>query len=431
MSVNIKYSSGARTLQGLTSLDDYSVTFTQTPSNLPGSTTDGVTFDALTKINTYAGAFYNYPFEFTFPFWQSSPTLSVVSGNASISGSQVTATGVGSAVVESSGVYGKRRYSLQMAAGSGYTQTVFNNSYVAGSLSAHIQSNLLSYVNGKTPSNSIVQRFTSVTPAITAAAFQAVKNANLTTGALDLSWLSVRRIYPSNPNWDGGGGFPAAVISKRHIICARHVGAAPRTIFQKQDGAFVQVDLISGDDVIVNGQVTDCKVYYVNADLTGLITPVLFVPTSGAHPFKSKLPMLSTFGNVQNYGVPALISLNNESTYSPVPSATTFYGGQKMLIANFNVYASFSVPGNSNFSPYYYYPFGGDSSSMVFFPINQSGTIRPVLLSSLYTATSGPNYCDPATQASMVALMRTLAVAQGDNFAYDLTYADLSAFTSF
>lgn len=424
-----QYEVGASGVIGLTPLDDYSVQFTKQPVDAPSSTTYGVRLDAITETKTFSASWFNYPFEADSPFDQPDPVVEVLSGPATISNSTVVSTGIGDAVVRTTAAYGVREYTLTMANSGSFTQTSFAGSYVAGSLSADIQNNIRAYIDGRAPSNSIVQRYSSVTPAITAAAFQAAKNPNLMTGNLDLSWLSARRIYPDDPQrWDGGDVFPSAVISKRHILCARHVGASPRTIFQKTDGTFIQVNLISGADLIVGDVGTDCKIYYVDADLSGVIAPVLFAPTTGAHAIQNKLPLLPQWSGLSRYSVPALASMHNPS---PPQSPPTFARGQKMLIVGVVGLSIWGEPFPADLASYYFLPYGGDSSSMVFFPVTQGGVVKPVLVSSMFSAGSGPAYADPSTQTAMIALMRRLAADQGDAFAYDLTYADLSAFNSY
>lgn len=434
---SLKFSSGNKSLKGLAAEDDFKVTLQYSSINNPASSGSGTFRDVLYNTYTYPSSSLVYTIDVAYPITQTKPVITKISGNSTLVDNVLTGTGSGDSVFTVAGLYGTRSYQVINQTG-GYTQnTAVPYSFVSGTLAEHIKNNVVSIFNGKATVQDSVARWNfGVVYSENASGCSATPNSLMAAASLDLSWISFVR---SNGPGDANPGFPCALISRRHIAVANHVGLPSKVIFRRNDGSFVEANIVTGAEVNFNAtdpnSFYDLRIGYLDRDITG-INPVLIFPNSGTHSLPNKLGLVNP--SSYQYKLPSLISLHNDSLYTTgvkPPNGARYYAGPKILACDLSSLGStsrnvkvaeFVQPGLSSLINFYFWPFGGDSSGKVFVPVMQSGVMKCVLVSSLYGAGSGPDYTAFGPQIEVY--MRSLAASQGDNFAYTLTYVDLSAF---
>jgi len=435
----IKHQTGAPQLRGLTKEDDFQVSWDITAVETPAIDGTDVSRDIIYSIYTYPSSQFTYDIKVNFPLNQTDFSIQKISGNSNLVGNLLTCIGSGSSTFEVKCLYGTRRYTVPNMTGGYVINTPVPYQFVNDSLANHITSNVINLFSGKPSNQSAVNRWVDPVYSENASGCSATKNPDAAAFSLDTSWISFLR---SNGPGDKNPGFPCALISKRHIVVANHVGLPYKVIFRRNNGSFIEANILSGVNVSALGDSKsywDLRIGYLDRDISG-IDPVLFFPSKGINSLKNKFGMVNPQPDTL-YRVPALISLNNDSNnsddYKPSNGAR-YFGGPKIMACDlfglsnidFKQYtAFFKESKHFNLKNFFYTPYSGDSSSMVFVPVMQSGVMKCVLISSLWHAGDGPDYSAFSEQIDLQ--MRNLASARGDNFTYSLSYADLSSFPTY
>jgi hypothetical protein len=337
----------------------------------------------------------------------SSVTLSA--GESSLlCGADLIAVFGGDIEMSASGKTGVRKYRKTCPAS---TQTK-RISYTPGSLAAHITSQILGLVAGKSPSSSTKDMFSAANYSY--AALSATPNPSVfctyTSAALSFT--------RDGTNWQ----YPIELISPLHCLCSSHASTWPGAVvvFRTTSGSFESRIIVSR--VIVHG---DATVVQLNAPIT-TITPFATLPAD----WQSYLPCL-TYGT--NHGTPMLARDGNdyqgarnqwEVRWCVAATSLDMPSGLAGGIWNEN-----SFTNRRHISPSDIVDgwggdvIGGDSGSPSFFPIN--GEL--VLVGGQGGDSIGPFF--PALRELINTAMNTLAgTAQGT---YVMRTVDLSGFTNF
>lgn len=270
-------------------------------------------------------------------------------------------------------------------------------SWTANSLGAHIEASIRAMTLNKTAGAATQAVLSSSSGG--ASSPNHIRNTNLFTGALDLTAISIYgTAYSSNM-------FPVVLISPRHVM-AGHAGASPgqQVVFKNSVGAYEVRTVTSQVPVSLN--VGENYVGLLDSDIT-TITPMKLLPTTWA----SYLPTLFELNYICKLPV-----LNKGWTAGDF---IRILRASKIIDYYISSYAIVLEPSNDvEFSSWSSEIVGGDSNGPVFVPING----EPVLLHCMNYSNGGAFY--PANSAAIQTAMTSLGAGT-------LTYADLSAFTSY
>lgn len=357
------------------------------------------------------------------------PTLASLQGNSLIAAAQ----GTGAIAIDSP--HGRK--TLPYAVHAPLAEAAPSSVPLASTFAAHVLANIRGLYAGKPATDATLKRWTALTPGLTAATTTGTRNASWVLAGVDMSWQSVCQSDGAT-SWEV---FGCALLTPRHVLCANHTGLPSRIIFQRPDGTFTEALTVSNLQVpsTVQGAakpgMTDSKIYYLDRAVTG-ITPVLVLPPLAPYT-PSLYPSAIQPVADSNFLTCIEILINGFGPYSAGRKAVAACA--RRLGATVDAIEYFAAPAmalgpllNEQLDPllsaYSVMRTGGDSSSMVLCPVVQQGVLRAALLSCVF---GGADPCLPDMHAQMQTVMRSLAAAQGDNFPYTLSVADLSAFTQF
>lgn len=289
---------------------------------------------------------------------------------------------------------------LRILVDSSTTITYTWNSWTPGSLGAHINSEIRAMIVGKTPGAATQSVLSSTSGGVQLP--NHIRNANLFTGSLDLSAIS---IYNSSYN---SNIFPVVLISPRHVM-AGHVGANPGSQFIfKTPGGSYEIRTVISQSIVPEPTSGVNYVGYLDSEITS-ITPMKLLPST----WEQYLPCLiqdQVFLNfpVLNKGWTEgdfirILNLNKVYTFTEGYPKITYLQGPALDV---------------DIAPWSSSVISGDSNGPVFIPING----QPVLLHCMNYSSGGDFYSDDLTgiQSAMTSL------GSGT-----LTYADLSAFPTY
>jgi hypothetical protein len=335
-------------------------------------------------------------------FVNRSPSVCTVDANG-----LVTATANGIAKVDVVTGIGTRRWEQLMLANQTAVSAPQFQGYVAGSLAKHIVDQMAALISGKVPSDDTLNTFASNRYGINAVningdnqAPDAVWNPNNFAAAIDLTGMTVGTFY--------GGIFPAALVSPRHVIRAKHVSSQGKCVWKGTDGNFYSANIVRSQALT-----GDICVGYLDAAIPATVKPFKVLPSN----YASYLP------SVSKQALPAL--------------SKRYSGGDKLRILEFwimqnqGIYSStFAVNTNSvpvagsQFAPWFSPIIDGDSSSPQWFVINGEA----VILNCLWNPSGGTHYGDyvPQIEAAMNALKDA-----GDGTTYSLLHPTLSSFPTY
>lgn len=289
----------------------------------------------------------------------------------------------------------------------GFSRTFSNNatvvsdeflSWTTGSLGAHIDAAIRTMISGRTAGASTQAVLSSTSGG--AASPNHVRNANLFTGTLDLSAISVYgTAYDSNK-------FPVVLISPLHVM-AGHAGASPgqQIVFKASNGTYEVRTVVS--QVIVANDWGENYVGLLNSEIT-TITPMKMLPTT----WEQYLPNLTQDSLLSR--LPVLNKGWTAGDFIRILNADRAYYWHANLPYSLGLRASTDVEFQSWSSDIV----GGDSNGPVFIPING----EPVLLHCMNFTNGGAFY--PSSSAAIQAAMTSLATGT-------LSYADLSLFPTY
>lgn len=421
---------GSSAMRGVTSEQDFSLTVNENPAIAAPVYSPFVDRDAnfstitgsLTANNFIISVTPSLVFPGTPVFESVTPDTATVDAAGAVTR---VADGDAKILVRFPSPLGVRGVARRMSA-TGSTTAKYFQSFVSGTLGAHVNATMTAMVSGKTPSDTTKNLFTSNNYSLSAPA--AVRNPNVFTGSIDLSAISII-------NGSGSGGYihPAMLISPRHIIGATHYQPGSTVVFMGADGVMQVANVISrqnhvGSALTLSGY-TDIQVAYLDRAITG-ITPFktlpgnwrTYLPTGhrevayGSSEYKTiKLAALtktahnSNGGNADQISITEVIELND-----------TDYGLSAVI---YNLPFATVLPTQAWHSP----TIGGDSGGPVFILVDGS----LVLLMCWWVGGGGTNLADMNVYIN--AAMNSLATAAGDPAAgtYALSHPDLSGFTSY
>lgn len=278
--------------------------------------------------------------------------------------------------------------------------TAFKSWTAPTSLGAHINSEIRAMIVGKTPGAATQSVLSSTSGGVQLP--NHIRNANLFTGSLDLSAIS---IYNSSYN---SNIFPVVLISPRHVM-AGHVGANPGSQFIfKTPGGSYEIRTVISQSIVPEPTSGVNYVGYLDSEITS-ITPMKLLPST----WEQYLPCLiqdQVFLNfpVLNKGWTEgdfirILNLNKVYTFTEGYPKITYLQGPALDV---------------DIAPWSSSVISGDSNGPVFIPING----QPVLLHCMNYSSGGDFYSDDLTgiQSAMTSL------GSGT-----VTYADLSAFPTY
>lgn len=434
MTVAIKYSTNAKILKGVTPQLDFGVSVTPTPLSSGVSNSSGTDQDVTTNVGSYAVSYSNFKINVTGGLPGIIPVLtSVTPGVCSVDQSgNVTWVSDGVGTIE---VYCKN-IGVRTVSGTLQRTTLANlitfSNYVVGSLGRNIRDNMLALISGKTPgvaSQNLYSRnnyyTNSINPNVNGdganQANNVIRNPSAITAGMDISGLSVGTWY--------AGIFPCALISPRHVIMATHVSSQTRAAFLGTDGTIYYADIISRVGLTLNGTDTDICVGYLGTAVPSAVTPFPVLPAnySSYFPTRTKYPNIPVLSKGWTSGDKWRI---HEAYLTPYAQHVNALGNTS---TSYYLRDFLNVPGATpSASPFYswYGPIiNGDSSGSSFLVITQNGVPTPVIMGCYSNPGGALAHCAFITEIE--SAMRSLAAAQGDNFAYVLRKADLSAFTTY
>lgn len=401
--MNITFSESSPRVTGVRPQDNFAYSIVETPLIVSGSTAAGADlYDATTLVTSGAGIKNNCIID--------------VSDSATIPGHTLTSLTPDVCSVDVDGAIawvadGECRIAIDTPVGQKiYTRTMSDtasaitvvDAYKSGSLAKKISDDTDALIAGKTASATTQQLWSSVDYS----AGTGTRNTSNIAAALDLSPISLSnssKFY-----------FPGLLISPRHIVGAGHAQAGSPITFKRADGTYQTVTVVSANKTGNH----DLSVAYLSAAITG-ITPFKLMPSN----WKDYLKSLD--GQSARGKVPVIIRVahNNSGAFSDQISIGELYA----LSAGFDStrFVSINMPTDSPRYSWHTPASGGDSGAPIMLLVN--GAL--ILIAARYSVGGGYALADQA--AEIKARMLALAVAQGDNTAYDLTYCDLSGFTAY
>lgn len=409
------YQEGAPSIRGMTTGEDFSMNVTPANTTVAGATTIVTEQDAVRRYTTLSQVVPGY-------------SISVASASdvvltnltpsvCSLVGSTVQRVTDGVGTIRVQNKYGARNVSLGMTAGS-QIASITVDSFVAGSLAAHLTQNIATMLSGVTAGAATQHLWSSVTFGARASDMAATPNPTRLGQSLDLSFISIGRTGRTDTR------FPCYLVSPRHALIANHTwnGTVGDWFkFRRPDGTITEGQVDSYSRI---NTTTDCCLLHFAADVSG-IAPAKLLPSVWA----SKLPTAkrNAFTLDDSAGcnsfLPAFIVTSNTSPGLSLTqhlqvirvdrlSADPAQSSNRAALGPETVYPAFHSS-----------PYGGDSSSPVIFPIQQGATMTPVLVTGLHGAYTGPNFANSLPQIQ--AAMNTLGAG------HTLQTADLSAFTDY
>ena len=139
-------------------------------------------------------------------------------------------------------------------------------SFKAGTLGAHIQSQIEALVNGKTAGTDTTQRYWTTNNADIDAPI-AVRNPDCFAAPLGLFGMScMKGTWPESQA-------SLSLVTQRHALSAHHFGTSvgERVVFMRQDGTFQEVTVLQKTRIVKQGGAdTDIGLIYFDADVTGI-----------------------------------------------------------------------------------------------------------------------------------------------------------------
>lgn len=230
---------------------------------------------------------------------------------------------------------------------------------------------------------------------------EVVRNPNIYTGSLDLTFLSVM-----NGNSTTHQAMP---ISKRHILTSQHSPTSGKVVWKDSSGSYFSCNIVRGQSVNSGSGPTvyeDLRILYLDQDIPSNIPLMKFLPSD----YKRYLPM--TQGAP---GVPFFVKNSRSSTLWQDTLEVMWSNriSSKTLYLSREPYSGWNTP-----------IIGGDSGSPVFIHIEGS----PVVITPMAHTAGGPMASDFLSEISTVMN----ATKDGaDETVYAPILINLSAFATF
>ena len=298
-------------------------------------------------------------------------------------------------------------------------------SYTAGSLAAHIYQNIAAMLSGKNPSQATMLLYNQNN--YSNQSNNAVRNPNnfVAEAGYDFTGITVATSY-------GGGSFPAALISPRHIICADHVHAQGTCVFLGSDGQYYTATATKYAYVNDSGNTLfDIGVWYLDTPMPAVVRPFKFLPSN----WKSYFTLNSRYSEPTEGFLPCITKSRtaqdgfriNRLQLVVAGDMTPVLPGPHAPPSEDVAYATYGRTAHPSFPSGWFSPIiSGDSSGQVFLPIN--GEL--VLVTSMYNTRGGYNYGEAISYIE--AAMNATALAAGEsNPAYSLNKVSLSGFPTY
>ena len=274
MAINIVYSVGAKIIQGKTPNDTIEFDVIETPLIEGATRTPFINFDinydvvipTVSKNNAVVVP-TNLPIEVIANGVSSNDAI------ATISNPELKIEWVADGAVEfyvGANGWGEKRIIRTMKSDS--TDSFLDaTSFVAGTLSEHIQEQVDALINGLTPGDN-TQKFWAVNN-YNVALPNATRNPNLFTGNLDFSGIV------SMQSDEVDDRYAYALISNRHAVAALHIiplaGVGNTVVFKRTDGTFQTaiVDNVTAVTRLLSDNVSlatpDLAIVHFDRDITG------------------------------------------------------------------------------------------------------------------------------------------------------------------
>ena len=439
--VTFVHTIGAVTVRGKTDLDTIDIEIVETPvGGIPVSnlgTQHDLNYDIVTTEgvkNEFIVNPTNLPVELV-PYYNSSDEA--IASVDSVG--QVTYVADGQVDIFSGAVgWGEKRTTRIMAADADVS-TGDTLSFQAGSLAIHCKNIIEGLISGKVTGD-LYQKFWVANNADVNNP-SAVMNANLFTGGLDFSGMSVMN---SNEPDDR---FAIALVTARHGITAVHVEIAigSEIVFKRTNGTYQKVTVVGKQQitrVVSDGtKLTDVSVLYFDADVTGTtifrtlsltdletyargMTDGKILP-DGKSIIYSSIPVVRKVMHNLAGGWESYLQINHlqstqDSSYTAganegwgvIQNAATVLP-QTVSVETYNIWGRESI--------------AGDSGSPTFMIINTGSGNELILITTQSFAHNGPNISFWANEINEA--MDALAGAPAGTWV--LQHPDLTGFTSY
>ena len=327
---------------------------------------------------------------------------------------------------------GQRAYARLMKGGGASVIKKYFESYLPGTLGAHVTDAINGMISGKTPGNATKNLFTTNNYNLSDPVV--VRNTDVFTASLDLSAISVMN------ERSGVGAYvhPAMLISPRHIIGAKHFPPGQIVVFMGSDGVMQTANVVSRQNhvggVIRYSGTSDVQVAYLDREING-IAPFKFLPADWADYLPTgKREAAYASPNYKQIKLPALTktahnAMGGSADQISITEVIELDDTDHTLSAMLNIgYLETVLPTRTWNSP----TVGGDSGGPVFIPIND----QLVILMCWWHAGDGTNLADVTSYitTAMNELSAAYVLGGGTDAAsgsYAVQTVDISGFTSY
>lgn len=388
---------------------------------VPGTVTEGLTADDIvyaeyTSSQTVEQFLLspNYGLDVNVGFKSNAPLVGAVEGNIV----DYVADGAVDIVAYSEG-YTATKIPLQMSLSPSVTSHNVT-AFALGTLQRHVHDFFTAILSGFTFNVAYTQYIISTNSNLAEPAI-ARNESNIFLSYFDLSGVTVfRGNYLTSPV------FPAALVTSRHLLAAKHVAPAigEQLVFRRANGTYQTATVLNKTHVTKAGYIDpDLSVIYVDTEITGckqyMTMPAGWVEQYA--PSIAKTPMLRG-------GIPILrVAMHNAlGVYgSHLQAAWCHFiddAAINGLLSNYQYNPTHTI--NTPFAEWSTsYMIGGDSGSPSLTVVNG----EPILLSMQHTTHGGASISAFITEINTI--MDTQAGAVSGTYA--LQHPDLSSFTSY
>lgn len=426
----IVFDENAPKVIGFTPTDDFEFEIVETPEYVQGETSEYIIDDAVYQRGIPTGLVNNAHIEFALPV--GTPVYSASSNNAVAAMDAVhKITYVSDGDVEiyvgkQNGI--QKRVKRTMESGAGTVNQYDLQSFVAGSLSAHVKSQIEGLIAGHTPGRDVQEYMLSTnadidTPSVTISDHPFI-------GQFDFSGVSVMGQPAAGVQEDE---YPAMLVTPRHALIAKHVSTGlegKKFAFRRLDGTY-QTVTVSGRYVVSDNN--DLAVIMFDVDVTGC-TIYQTMPYRWEVNYSPSLTYSADSERTRNTAIPYIRKAQHLSSAEKWVSAVVinhlYRAGDYPLFISSNSFTSIrntpTNPPQTGEIPRAWgvdEAIGGDSAGPSFLVIN--GEL--ILISSQFTETYTPNISEYTDEIN-TAINDLAGVAQGT---YALTHPDLSSFTDY
>lgn len=329
--------------------------------------------------------------------------------------------------------YGARSYRIDLPGDMPIAEQSTAGTHVAGSFGAQVTALMRAEFEGVTPGATSQDLFLDggTYTADPAPASVTVNPTRILQG-MDMSCVSVSRStgIPGNNNHR----FPVELVSPRHVVCNSHCGvsAGQNVCFRQRNGTIQTVTVLGhldlGQDLrvaILDQDVMDCAFCVTMPSDIAEYAPgsTRAAYDSGTIYGSGAIPVVVRHGNPGE--LPGRFLNNYIGTNSPHLRVqwVRMWQGYQMTTALKSL-------ADDPLYPYHNPGYGGDSGSPVFLLVPQTaGGYITTLLTSLYSADSGPSY--PHRRLDINTAMASLSSVHGEARTFEMGVISISSFPKF